>query len=412
MNITIKEKQIGFFERNLTFWVLICMFFGVLIGKFLPQIPRRINLNRYDIFEDISIYNVGAFIVPKFNISKHEMGIYYYIIRQEFILRKSIISRTIKTALASLLAIVVSQELSLEFAAAAGIIAILNVFDTRKATIEGGLKRTLSAIIALLIGGFLFEKIGYKTWVFGLYLLLFVPVSFLLKIELGLGPSSVIVTHLLAFGKIDVLIILNEMALVFIGTGFAMLTNFYAPTRQDKLNRLIESIYDDMKFILNLFGESLVQNLDVKLYEDKISELEADIDKAIDIAIIENDNLIENSRDLLFDLRLREREMDLLQEMYDDLRTIPPEYSDGKYISDILIQASQNLTKREDMIKLKERIDFLKNHYHMMELPDIHEEFAIRSAIFQVFRSLDQFIDISNQITKIPNNKIRIKTRG
>lgn len=287
-------------------------------------------------------------------------------------MRKSIISRPIKTALASLLAIIVSQELSLEFAAAAGIIAILNVFDTRKATIEGGLKRTLSAIIALLIGGFLFEKIGYKTWVFGLYLLLFVPVYFLLKIELGLGPSSVIVTHLLAFGKIDVSIILNEMALVFIGTGFAMLTNFYAPTRQDKLNNLIESIDDDMKFILNLFGESLVQNLDVKLYEDKISELEEDIDKAIDIAIIENDNLIENSRDLLFDLRLREREMDLLQEMYDDLRTIPPEYSDGKYISDILIQASQNLTKREDMINLKERIDFLKNHYHMMKLPDTH----------------------------------------
>ena len=248
-------------------------------------------------------------------------------------MRKSIISRTIKTALASLLAIIVSQELSLEFAAAAGIIAILNVFDTRKATIEGGLKRTLSAVIALLIGGFLFEKLGYKTWVFGLYLLLFVPVSFLLKIELGLGPSSVIVTHLLAFGKIDSAIILNEMALVFIGTGFAMLTNFYAPTSQDKLNRLIESIDDDMKFILNLFGKSLVQNLDVKLYEDKISELEADIDKAIDIAIIENDNLIENSRDLLRDLRLREREMDLLQEMYDDLRTIPPEYSDGKYLS-------------------------------------------------------------------------------
>lgn len=381
------------------------MFFGVLIGKFLPQIPRRINLNRYDIFEDISIYFVGAFIVSKFNISKHEMGIYYYIIRQEFIMRKSIISRTIKTALASLLAIVVSQELSLEFAAAAGIIAILNVFDTRKATIEGGLKRTLSAIIALLIGGFLFEKIGYKTWVFGLYLLLFVPVSFLLKIELGLGPSSVIVTHLLAFGKIDVSIILNEMALVFIGTGFAMLTNFYAPTRQDKLNTLIESIDDDMMFILNLFGKSLVQNLDVKLYEDKISELEADIDKAIDIAIIENDNLIENSRDLLRDLRLREREMDLLQEMYYDLRTIPPEYSDGKYISDILIQASQNLTKREDMIKLKERIDFLKNHFNMMKLPETHEDFAIRSAIFQVFRSLDQFVNISNYI----NNKLNKK---
>ena len=321
-------------------------------------------------------------------------------------MRKSIISRTVKTALASLLAIIVSQELSLEFAAAAGIIAILNVFDTRKATIEGGLKRTLSAIIALLIGGFLFEKIGYKTWVFGLYLLLFVPASFLLKIELGLGPSSVIVTHLLAFGKIDVSIILNEMALVFIGTGFAMLTNFYAPTSQDRLNKLIDNIDEDMTFILNLFGKSLITHLDVKLYKDKISKLDEDIDKAIEIAIIEN------SRDILDNLRLRDREMDLLEEMYHDLKTIPPEYSDGKYISDILIQASQNLTKREDMIKLKERIDFLKNHYHMMKLPDTHEDFAIRSAIFQVFRSLDQFVDISNQITNKPNTKIMIKTRG
>ena len=327
-------------------------------------------------------------------------------------MNKSIVSRTIKTALASLLAIIVSQELSLEFAAAAGIIAILNVFDTRKATIEGGLKRTLSAVIALLIGGFLFEKLGYKTWVYGLYLLLFVPVSFLLKIELGLGPSSVIVTHLLAFGRIDSAIILNEMALVFIGTGFAMLTNFYAPTSQDRLNKLIDNIDEDMTFILNLFGQSLVTNLDVKLYKDKISKLDSDIDKAIEIAIIENDNLIENSRDLLHDLRLREREMDLLEEMYDDLRTIPPEYSDGKYISDILIQASENLTNGGEMLKVKDRIDFLKNHFHMMELPDIHEEFAIRSAIFQVFRSLDQFIDISNQITNKLNKKIKIKTRG
>ncbi len=319
-------------------------------------------------------------------------------------MKKSIVSRTIKTALASLLAIVVSQQLSLEFAAAAGIIAILNIFETRKATIKGGLKRTLSAMIALLIGGLLFEKIGYKTWVFGLYLLLFVPISFLFKIELGLGPSSVIVTHLLSFGKIDSAIILNEMALVFIGTGFAMLTNFYAPTRQDKLNKLIESIDEDMKFILNLFGKSLVENMEVNLYDDEISKLENDIDKAIGYAIIENDNLIENSKNLLHNLHLREREMELLQEMYYDLKTIPQEYSDGKYISELLIQTAENLTEGEEIIKVKNRIDFMKNHFNMMQLPQTHEEFVIRSTVFQVFRSLDQFIDIRNFINN--NDKL------
>lgn len=318
-------------------------------------------------------------------------------------MNKTILIRTIKTALASLLAIIVAQELSLEYASAAGIIAILNIFETRKATIEGGLKRTLSAVIAIIIGGLAFERFGYVTWVFGLYLLIFVPISFLLKIELGLGPSSVIVTHLLAFGEINSSIILNEMALVFIGTGFAMLTNFYAPNSQDQLNKLVASIDEDMKSILNLFGKSLVENLDVKLYEDKIKSLEEDIKKAIELAAIENDNLIENSREMLYDLHLREREMDLLEEMYYDLKTIPPEYSDGKYISDILIKTSENLTEDGDMIRVKKRIDYLKDHFHMMKLPQDHEEFAIRSAVFQVFRSLDQFIEISNYINNKPN---------
>ena len=318
-------------------------------------------------------------------------------------MNKTILIRTIKTALAALLAIIVAQELSLEYASAAGIIAILNIFETRKATIEGGLKRTLSAVIAIVIGGLAFEKFGYVTWVFGLYLLIFVPVSFLLKIELGLGPSSVIVTHLLAFGEINSSIILNEMALVFIGTGFAMLTNFYAPNSQDQLNALVASIDEDMKAILNMFGKSLVENLDVKLYEDKISVLDKDINKAINLAVIENDKMIENSREILYDLHLREREMDLLEDMYYDLKTIPPEYSNGKYISDILIKTSENLTDDGDMIKVKKRIDYLKDHFHMMKLPKDHEEFAIRSAVFQVFRSLDQFIEISNYISNKPN---------
>ena len=55
-------------------------------------------------------------------------------------MNKTILIRTINTALAALLAILVAQELSLDYAAAAGIIAILNIFETRKATIEGGLK--------------------------------------------------------------------------------------------------------------------------------------------------------------------------------------------------------------------------------------------------------------------------------
>lgn len=42
--------------------------------------------------------------------------------------------------------------------------------------------------------------------------------------------------------------------------------------------------------------------------------------------------------------------------------------------------------------------------YRMREYEqnNLHEDFAIRSAIFQVFRNLDQFIDLSNYINNKP----------
>ena len=319
-------------------------------------------------------------------------------------MNKTLLSTTIKTSIAATLSLLVAQVLGLKFSSSAGIITILDIFESRKATIKGGLKRTLSAIIALVLGILVFEIFDYKTWAFGLYLLLFVPISFLLKIELGLGPSSVVVTHLLSYGEINSSIIFNELGLILIGTGFAMLTNLYAPESQDELKKWIEDIDEDIKDILIFFGDTLVNNLDVKIYEGKIKKREDDINKALNLAIIENDNRIENSKNLLIGLGHREREMDLLMEMYDDLKSIPKEYADGKLISDLMIDTANNLSDNGDMVKVKKRIKFLQEHFHMMDLPETHEDFIIRSSIFQVFRSLNQFIDISKIISNIPRN--------
>lgn len=316
-------------------------------------------------------------------------------------MNKTIISTSIKTAIAATLSLSLASFLGLEYASSAGIITILDIFETRKATVKGGIKRTVSAILAFTIGATVFEIFSYKTWAFGIYLLLFVPLSFLLNIELGLGPSSVIVTHLLSYGEINPSIIKNELILVLIGTGFAFLTNLYAPESKDELKEWIHNIDTDIKDILNFFGNILVNHLDVEIYEDKIRKLEADIGKAMDLAIVENDNRIHNSKDILRDLSHRQIEMDLLKEMYEDLKEIPRAYDKGKLISDIIIDTGEKLGDPNEMIKVKERIEYLSKHFRMMDLPQTHEDFAIRSAIFQVFRSLSEFIDISIDLNKI-----------
>lgn len=87
--------------------------------------------------------------------------------------------------------------------------------------------------------------------------------------------------------------------------------------------------------------------------------------------------------------------------MYYDLKAIPVEYADEKLISDIMIDTANNLSKYGDMVKVKKRIEFLKEHFKIMELPKTNEDFVIRSSIFQVFRSLNQFIDIRKNINNI-----------
>lgn len=42
-----RNSGIGFFEKYLTVWVILCMFAGVLIGKFLPGIPAFLGRFEY-----------------------------------------------------------------------------------------------------------------------------------------------------------------------------------------------------------------------------------------------------------------------------------------------------------------------------------------------------------------------------
>ena len=42
-----KNQGIGFFEKYLTLWVVICMAVGILIGKYLPVVPEFLGKFEY-----------------------------------------------------------------------------------------------------------------------------------------------------------------------------------------------------------------------------------------------------------------------------------------------------------------------------------------------------------------------------
>ena len=57
--------------------------------------------------------------------------------------------------------------------------------------------RFMSTLLALAIGSLAFSFLGFNLWALGVFIALYVPCAFLLGWQIGITPSTVLVTHLL-----------------------------------------------------------------------------------------------------------------------------------------------------------------------------------------------------------------------
>jgi hypothetical protein len=50
----IQAKRLAFFERYLTFWVLLCMVVGIALGKLFPSLP--LSLSKLEFGQGSQVY--------------------------------------------------------------------------------------------------------------------------------------------------------------------------------------------------------------------------------------------------------------------------------------------------------------------------------------------------------------------
>ena len=106
--------------------------------------------------------------------------------------------RTVKTVVSSMLSMVTAQMFSLLFWPSAGIIALLSVGNTKRSTLRTGMLRIAAFILATVIAFISFFIFDYTILGFGLFLLLFIPLTVGLKLTDGIVVNSVLVTHYLS----------------------------------------------------------------------------------------------------------------------------------------------------------------------------------------------------------------------
>lgn len=310
--------------------------------------------------------------------------------------------RTIKTAVAAIAALLIANTIGLEFAPTAAILAILTVADTREEIVSGGKQRLISAVIALIIGTIIQNTLGLSPYTFGLYLLIFTPISFLLGVQIGLGPSSVLITHLFTVDVVTIPVLINELGLVAIGVICAVATNIYVPDRSTQVKDLIEKIDEKISMSLRTFGRTITENFDISKCDYILADLKEHIDKAKVKADkeLKNTKSLENQR-VIHLLSLREEEYNIFEDIFRELKKLPPEYSQGVLLSRLFEETANAIDENRSLNTVYKELYKIREEIELSELPKTREDLNYTIIMNYVLGRFESFIELSDNINKL-----------
>jgi uncharacterized membrane protein YgaE (UPF0421/DUF939 family) len=311
---------------------------------------------------------------------------------------KYIQSKTFKMALSATIAIAISNYIGLKFGVTSGIIAILSIQETKKEALLVGGRRIVACIVSILLSFLLYILLGNNPIVFGLFLLVFIPITIMLKIDEGMVVGAVLSTHLLTSTNIDVSWIINEAYLTVIGIGVAMLFNLYAESLEEEFEKNKKRIEDYYRSILSDMAVSLLTQT-VPVYEQEILlGVEKLVEKSKVMAqIINNNNLFKKNDYYVNYIEMRIIQLDTMKRMKRHFSRFYMTYEQTRILSEFTNDVAMNLHEDNDCIELIDKLNLLRKSYERMELPKNRNEFENRALLFQFLNDLEDFLIIKKE---------------
>ena len=299
-----------------------------------------------------------------------------------------------KVIVSAFVALLVAQALHLTTPSAAAIIAILSVMDTKKVSLAATGQRLAAAVLALVIGMGIFAIFGFDVMSFGLYLLCYIPLAYLLKVDIGVAPSTVLVIHLWTQQQLTFELFVNELLLVTIGAGVAILLNWYMPSYRQEIERVREEIEDKMReVLLKMSGFLTIGN--GKNDGEVLQLLKERLSEAREYVRLEAENHL--TKEVTYDYQYFEMRRDqskLLEIMATNLNEFRWDGEEMAILSEIFKQTAQQLAEQNTASQLIDDIEELLEQFRERPLPQTRREFEKRAQLYQLLRDLKRFVQL------------------
>lgn len=302
--------------------------------------------------------------------------------------------RTWKTAIGVVIAMIIAKEIGLAYWPAAGIITILSIQSTKRESLDIAIRRSISALVAIAIASLLFLLFGFNSIVFGLFVLLFIPLTVKLKVTDGIVLSSVLVTHLLVKKEVTVNLIINEVGLIIVGIGVALVLNSYMPKNEEKLKEDIDYISEKIKEIFMDMAYSLRTHSVSINQQSLFSELEDRIEIAKKRA---NDNfnnyLFSDVRYYVHYVEMRGVQLQILKYMREHFGRISMTVKQTEWVANFTEELASVIGKEVNANILINRLNRVRKELSLQALPVTRDEFENRAMLYQFLNDLEIFIE-------------------
>ncbi len=306
--------------------------------------------------------------------------------------------RVIKTAIATLLAIIIADTAGVPGALSAGLLAILGVDVTRKRSIVTVSSRFFASVLGLILAFVLFYLFGFHIWVLVVYILIAFPLITRAHFKEGIVTSSVVVFRVFGGEELSFGIMLTQIELLVIGLGAAMVVNLaYMPKAEDKLLEIRRQVDGLFSVIFSHIAESLRDPY--HLWDGKeLIEAGKLVDSGLTSAkrALEN-QLISPSDTWSVYFYMRKEQLGRIESMLELIARVYQRMPQGEITAHLFDRLSEDVSSEGYTGQTEYMLADLEQEFKRMELPSTREEFEMRSAILQLCRELSNYLSIAKK---------------
>lgn len=317
--------------------------------------------------------------------------------------------KIIKIAIGSSFAILFSNLLGLSYSASAGIITLLSIQDTKKQTLQVAKRRLIACLFAFVTAYVLFQTIGYFTYVFGIFLFVFITGSYLLGIEDGIAMCSVLVTHFLIEKNMSISFIGNEVLIMLIGTITGIMLNLFMPNNTKVIKDNISIVEDKMKNMLLLISEDLLlESGDGLRYEEReetlikgLDDLRNTLVSGLSSAYEDLDNtLLSNTKYYISYFTMRKEQVYYLKQIIKQIGLLTYAPRQAYLISDFIRKIQIQFHEYNNAVDLLDDLHSIKQKLKEESNPITREEFENRAILYIIFNDLECFLKLKKNFVK------------